>query len=168
MIIPSPSPPPRPPNNPKANLISPFPTRHISPFTVTGTPPPPSPPTTIQVSSHPKHLPALLSSPTAQTNRPSRPNDPPPSNGPLSACLCGPPDPEVFKILLDSGADVGFRLGVRPRIWVGERLCVDPRRGTMLEMIVAVALATAVAADGPDEAAPAWGLWVPVFDVLTC
>lgn len=50
---------------------------------------------------------------------------------------------------------------------MGERLYVDLRRGTMLEMIVAVALATAVGADGPDEAARARGFWVPVFDVLT-
>lgn len=87
----------------------------------------------------------------------------------LSACFCAPPDPEVFGILLDSGADVGFRLGHhgRPRIWAGERLYVDLRRGTMLEMIVAVALGTSVAADGADEAARAWGLWGPVFAVLT-
>lgn len=42
-----------------------------------------------------------------------------------------------------------------------------PAAGTMLEMIVAVALGTAVAADGADEAARAWGLWGPVFAVLT-
>lgn len=168
MIIPSLPPPPSPPEQSQSQPHFPLPNPAYLPLHRHGYPPPPLPPPTIQVSSHPKHLPALLSSPTAQTNRPSRPNDPPPSNGPLSACLCAPPDPEVFKILLDSGADVGFRLGVRPRIWVGERLYVDLRRGTMLEMIVAVALATAVAADGPDEAARAWGLWVPVFDVLTC
>lgn len=87
----------------------------------------------------------------------------------LSACFGAPPDAEVFEILLDSGADVGFRLLGHhgARIWMGERLYVDLRRGTMLEMIVALALGTAVGADGADEAARAWGLWGPVFGVLT-
>jgi hypothetical protein len=86
----------------------------------------------------------------------------------INACLATPPDPEVFKILLDSGADVKFRSGNSPMFWAGPSFHMDLTGCPMLEFIVAVALATSIVVGGPAASARAWSLWLPVLQLLAC
>jgi hypothetical protein len=86
----------------------------------------------------------------------------------INACLATPPDPEVFKIILDSGADVKFRLGYGPVFWTGNSFYVNLTGCSMLEFIVTIALATTIVVGGPAASARAWSLWLPVLQLLAC